>query len=38
MKYANDAEVKNKSVENIKAILKGTNPEPQKMGLELFHA
>jgi len=36
MKCANDAELKSKFVEDIKALLKDTTPDHQKMGLDLL--
>ena len=36
MKCANDAELKSKFVEHIKALLKDTTPDHQKMGLDLL--
>lgn len=36
MKCANDAELKGKFVESIKALLKDATPDPQEMGLELL--
>ncbi|MFC1902032.1 hypothetical protein ACFLX3_03810, partial [Chloroflexota bacterium] len=36
MNCANDAELKGKFVENIKALLKDATPDPQKMGLDLL--
>lgn len=36
MKCADDADLKGKFVENLKALLRDTTPDPQKMGLDLL--
>jgi len=36
MKCANDAELKGRFAESIKALLRDTTPDPQKMGMELL--